>query len=120
MEDEFEITGREYDIISKLAPREDGFIPVPLLIDMMKAEDKRGLIFIRPNVAASRLIFRNGLAALRCCLEIVSKMAKARIAKWHDCDFGPSESDEYGLDSIDITLPSEQVNWERADTLGMM
>lgn len=63
---------------------------MPVLIDMMKAADKQGLVFIRPNIVATRLVFRSGLGALRCCLEIVDKMSKARITKWHDCDFGPS------------------------------
>ena len=33
-------------------------------------------------------------------------MAKARITKWNDCDFGPTDSDEFGNDSIELNLPS--------------
>jgi hypothetical protein len=68
MEDEFEVTDREYLIISKLVPREGEVIDVSQLIDMMKAGGlKRGAI-IRPNSVNTRLLLKDGLTALRCCL----------------------------------------------------
>ena len=90
------------------------------LIELMKVGDSKGVVFIRPSMITTRLIFRNGLTALRCCLEIVEKMTKAKIEKWDDGEFGPGEGDEFGFDSIDLRLPSEHVNWERTSGLGMM
>jgi hypothetical protein len=33
-------------------------------------------------------------------------MIKAKQAQWHDSDFGPNEADEFGLESIEMSLPS--------------
>ena len=60
------------------------------LVELMKTGETKGMLFIRPSLEVARLVFRNGLMALRCCLEIVEKMAKAKISKWNDCDFGPT------------------------------
>lgn len=62
----------------------------------MKTEDsKEDKVFIRPGqgIASTRLIFRNGLMALRCCLDIEDKLIKARQTHWDDYEFGPTESD---------------------------
>ena len=70
--------------------RTEGNVQVSHLIDLMKTGNSRGVLYIRPSFEITRLIFRNGLMALKCCIEIVEKMAKARATKWNDCDFGPN------------------------------
>lgn len=47
-------------------------------------------------------------------------MAQAKLDFWNDFEFGPIEADHYGLDSIDLPLPSEKVAWERTNLLGML
>ena len=41
------------------------------LVELMKTGETKGMLFIRPSLEVARLVFRNGLMALRCCLEIV-------------------------------------------------
>lgn len=47
-------------------------------------------------------------------------MVKAKLDFWNDFEFGPTEADNYGLDSIDLPLPVEKVVWQRVSALGMM
>ncbi len=54
------------------------------LLTLMKAQEDNRKIYIRPNINVNRLIFRNGLMALRCCLEIEEKLVKNKITTWDD------------------------------------
>lgn len=113
-ESEFEITGREYEVISKLIPREpNGKIKAENVGNLIKAGDESKKVYIKPNIITTKLIFRNGLHALRCCLELEDKLMKANLTEWNDYEFGPTEADEYGLDSIDLPLPSDVIAWLR-------
>lgn len=66
-----------------------------------------------------RLVFKSGLQALRCCLELETKLARAKQPVWSDYEFGPTEQDEFGNDSIEVPLPTREVNWARCSHLGM-
>ena len=51
------------------------------------------MAYIRPSMICTRLVFRNGRQALKCCLEIEEKLAKMKQMQWNDYEFGPTESD---------------------------
>lgn len=81
-----------YDIINKLIVKENGKVSITMMLELLNFEETR-VLYIRPNMVTNRLIFKSGLQALRCCLEIEKKMNDIKLSQWNDYEFGPGLSD---------------------------
>lgn len=61
----------------------------------------------------------SGEVALRFCIQIAEQLKDVKQAQWYDWEFGPTENDPSGQDTIGLPNQTDSTIWLRTEELGM-